>query len=40
VTDLRSYSDMLKQFAPGDVIEIVFVRDGKEHTTNLTLMER
>jgi hypothetical protein len=40
VTDLRSYSDMLKQHAPGDVIEIVFIRDGQEQTTSLTLMER
>ena len=40
VADLRSYSDRLKAFAPGDVIEVVFVRDGREHTTSLELMER
>ena len=40
VTDLRAYSSMLKQFAPGDTIRIVFVRDGEEQTTNLTLMAR
>jgi S1-C subfamily serine protease len=40
VADLRSYSNKLKQFAPGDVIEVVFLRDGKERRTSLTLMQR
>jgi S1-C subfamily serine protease len=40
VADLRSYSDRLKQLAPGDVIDVVYIRDGEESTTTLTLMER
>ena len=40
VTDLRSYSNMLKQFAPGDVVEVTYTRDGTEHTTRLTLKAR
>ena len=40
ITDLRSYSEALKQFAPGDIIEIGFTRDGQQHVTSLTLMER
>ena len=38
--DLRTYSGMLKEHAPGDVIEIGFTRDGQDHETRLTLMER
>jgi len=40
VEDLRSYSNMLKQHAPGDVIEVAYTRDGEEKTTNLTLQAR
>ena len=40
VADLRNYSNMLKQFAPGDVIEVTYTRDGMEQTTNLTLKAR
>jgi S1-C subfamily serine protease len=40
VADLRSYSNMLKQFAPGDVIEVTYTRDGAEQTTSLTLKAR
>ncbi len=40
VTDLRSYSNMLKQFAPGDTIEMSYTRDGTEQTTQLTLQAR
>ena len=40
VADLQSYSNMLKQFAPGDVIEVAYTRDGKEQTTSLTLKAR
>ncbi|MGD9020574.1 MAG: M28 family peptidase [Lysobacterales bacterium] len=40
VTDLRSYSNMLKQFGPGDTIEVAFTRDGAEQTTELTLRAR
>ncbi len=40
IADLRSYSEMLKQFQPGDVIKIGFTRDGQERKTDLTLMAR
>jgi Peptidase family M28/Peptidase family M1 domain/PDZ domain len=40
VKNLREYSDALKKFNPGDVVEIVYLRDGKENHTNITLMER
>jgi hypothetical protein len=40
VDDLRSYSNMLKQLAPGDVIEVDYTRDGEEKTTSLTLQAR
>ena len=40
VVDLRSYSNMLKQFAPGDEIEVTYTRDGAQQTTRLTLEER
>jgi len=40
VEDLRSYSNLLKQLAPGDVIEVAYTRDGEEKTTNLTLQAR
>jgi hypothetical protein len=40
VTDLRSYSNILKQLAPGDVIQITYKRDGRERNARLTLMAR
>ena len=40
VKDLRSYSNMLKQFAPGDTIEVSYTRDGAQQTTELTLQAR
>jgi hypothetical protein len=40
VNDLRSYSNMLKQFKPGDTIEVSFTRDGVAQVTNLTLKAR
>jgi hypothetical protein len=40
VEDLRAYSDMLKRFAPGDAIDIRYMRDGQEAETTLTLMGR
>jgi len=40
VTNLRVYSDMLKQFAPGDEIEVSYTREGKEQSTKLTLKAR
>jgi hypothetical protein len=40
VADLRSYSNMLKQFAPGEVIDVTYTRQGTEQTTKLTLKAR
>jgi len=40
VADLRAYSNMLKQFAPGDVIDVTYSREGVEQTTRLTLKAR
>jgi len=40
VADLRAYSDRLKQFSPGDEIELRFLRGGSEQTVRLTLTER
>ncbi len=40
VTDLRSYSNMLKQFSPGDAIDVTFLRDDAEQTISLTLKAR
>jgi hypothetical protein len=40
VDDLRAYSNMLKQFQPGQVIDVTYMREGVEHTTSLTLQER
>ncbi len=40
VTDLRSYSDLLKQYAPGDDVEITYSRDGASKVVKLTLGSR
>ncbi len=40
VSDLRSYSDLLKQYAPGDQIEMTYSRDSKSQTVKLTLGAR
>jgi S1-C subfamily serine protease len=40
VEDLRTYSNMLKKFTPGDVIDMTFTREGKEQSTSLTLKAR
>ena len=37
VTDLREYSDALKKFNPGDVVVLVYLRDGKENRTRIEL---
>lgn len=37
VATLREYSDALKHYQPGDIVELVYLRDGKEHTTKLEL---
>jgi len=40
VANLRDYSDALKSFQPGDVVEFVYVRDGKENRTNIELIAK
>jgi S1-C subfamily serine protease len=40
VTDLQSYSDALYSHKPGDIVKIVFLRDGKKLEANVTLGTR
>jgi hypothetical protein len=40
VVNLRDYSDALKQFQPGEVVEFVYMRDGTEHKTAITLIAK
>lgn len=40
VTDLQSYSDALYSHKPGDVVHVVFLRDGKRMETDVTLGTR
>lgn len=40
VTDLQSYSDALYSHKPGDVVKVVYVRDGKKLETTVTLGTR
>ena len=40
VTDLQSYSDALYAHKPGDVVKVVFLRDGKQMETTVTLGTR
>ena len=40
VTDLRGYSNALKNFKPGDTTSITYLRDGKEISREITLKER
>jgi hypothetical protein len=40
VTDLNTYSSALYAKKPGDIVEIVFLRDGKRLTTRVTLGRR
>ena len=40
VANLREYSDALKNFQPGTVVDIVFLRDGKEHTAKVELIAK
>ena len=39
VKNLASFKYNLYQYNPGDSVEITYVRDGSEHTTNITLIE-
>ncbi len=40
VTNLRDYSEALKNFQPGDSVEIIYLRDGKENKTRINLMAK
>ena len=40
VTNLREYSDALKNFQPGNVVDIVYLRDGKEETAKVELIAK
>ena len=40
VVDLTAYSEAMKLYAPGDVVEVDFVRDGEQRTVEVTLVER
>lgn len=40
VTNLGSYSEALKNFNPGDVVDLVYLRDGNEYKTQIELIER
>ena len=40
VTDLQTYSDALYARKPGDVVKVVFLRDGKKMETSVTLGTR
>ncbi len=40
VTSLRDYSDALKNFQPGDIAELIYLRDGKENKTQIELMAK
>lgn len=40
VEDLTDYSEAMKRFAPGDVVEVEFLRDGERRMVEVTLVER
>ena len=40
VTDLRDYSDALKNFNPGDSVEMIYLREGKENKTQIELIAK
>lgn len=40
VTTLRDYSEALKNFQPGNVVEVVYVRDAKENKTKIELIAK
>ena len=40
VANLRDYSDALKNFNPGDIVELIYLRDGKEKQTQITLIAK
>ena len=40
VANLQGFSDLLRTLAPGQTVQVVISRDGKEQTVALTLVER
>lgn len=40
VEDLRSYTNMLKELSPGDVIDVTYSRDGEQHRSELSVEAR
>lgn len=40
IVDLRGFSDLLKTFEPGDTVEAVVLRDGREVIAEVTLVAR
>jgi hypothetical protein len=40
VTNLREYTDALKNYKPGDKVDFVYVRDGKENTASIELIAK
>jgi S1-C subfamily serine protease len=40
VTNLREYSDALKNFQPGDIVEVTYSRDGKNSVTKIELIAK
>jgi hypothetical protein len=40
VTNLSDYSNALKNFKPGDIVEMTYLRDGKEKKTQIELMAK
>lgn len=40
VKNLRDYSDALKTFEPGNVVDLIYLRDGKENSTKIELMSK
>jgi len=40
VSDLRDYTRVLRELAPGDAVEIVFMRGGVEHRLGASVVER
>ena len=37
VKNLRDYSDALKSFSPGDKVDLIYIREGKEIKTKIEL---
>jgi hypothetical protein len=40
VSNLRAYSEVLKKYQPGDVVEMTILREGEEKVVSITLGER